>query len=96
MVCKLRMFRLQNSVLQIQYNYFRKYFRGTHISKVFLGGSVVKNSLANAGDSGLISGSGRFPRVGDGNPSSIFAWKISWTEKPGRLQLMESQRVGHG
>ena len=62
----------------------------------FLGGSVVKNSLANAGDSGLISGSGRFPRVGDGNPSSIFAWKISWTEKPGRLQLMESQRVGHG
>ena len=27
--------------------------------------------------------------------SSIPAGKISWTEKPGRLQSMESQRVGH-
>ena len=27
--------------------------------------------------------------------SSILAWKIPWTEEPGRLQFMESQRVGH-
>ena len=27
--------------------------------------------------------------------SSILAWKIPWTEKPGRLRSMESQRVGH-
>ena len=27
--------------------------------------------------------------------SSILAWRIPWTEKPGRLQSMESQRVGH-
>ena len=27
--------------------------------------------------------------------SSIPAWKIPWTEEPGRLQSMESQRVGH-
>ena len=27
--------------------------------------------------------------------SSILAWKISWTEKPGKLQSMGSQRVGH-
>jgi len=27
--------------------------------------------------------------------SSIFAWKIPWTEEPGRLQSMGSQRVGH-
>ena len=27
--------------------------------------------------------------------SSTLAWKIPWTEKPGRLQSMESQRVGH-
>ena len=27
--------------------------------------------------------------------SSIFAWKIPWTEKPGGLQSMGSQRVGH-
>ena len=24
----------------------------------------------------------------------IIAWKIPWTEKPGRLQFMRSQRVG--
>ena len=27
--------------------------------------------------------------------SSILAWKILWTEEPGRLQSMGSQRVGH-
>ena len=27
--------------------------------------------------------------------SSILAWKISWTEEPGRLQSMGSQRVRH-
>ena len=27
--------------------------------------------------------------------SSILAWKIPWTEELGRLQSMESQRVGH-
>ena len=27
--------------------------------------------------------------------SSILAWKIPWTEKPGGLQSMGSQRVGH-
>ena len=27
--------------------------------------------------------------------SSILAWKIPWTKKPGRLQAMGSQRVGH-
>ena len=27
--------------------------------------------------------------------SSILAWRIPWTEKPGRLQSMELQRVGH-
>ena len=27
--------------------------------------------------------------------SSILAWRIPWTEKPGRLQSIGSQRVGH-
>ena len=27
--------------------------------------------------------------------SSILAWRIPWTEEPGRLQSMKSQRVGH-
>ena len=29
-----------------------------------------------------------------GTHSSILAWKIPWTEEPGRLQSMGSQRVG--
>ena len=27
--------------------------------------------------------------------SNILAWKIPWTEEPGRLQLIGSQRVRH-
>ena len=32
---------------------------------------------------------------GMGTHSSVIAWRIPWTEKPGRLQSMGSQRVGH-
>ena len=35
---------------------------------VFLGGSEVKVSASNAGDLGLILGSGRSPGEGNGNP----------------------------
>ena len=56
---------------------------------------MVKNPLAKAGDTGSIPGSGRYPGVGGGNPLQYSCWKISWTEEPGRLQSMESQRVGH-
>ena len=27
--------------------------------------------------------------------TSILSWRISWTEEPGRLQSMGSQRAGH-
>ena len=27
--------------------------------------------------------------------SSLLAWEIPWTEEPGRLQSMGSQRAGH-
>ena len=27
--------------------------------------------------------------------SSVLAWRILWTEEPGQLQSMGSQRVGH-
>ena len=29
------------------------------------------------------------------NHSSTVAWKIPWTEEPGRVKSMRSQRVGH-
>ena len=51
---------------------------------------MVKNAPADAGDIryvGLIPGSGRSPGAGQGN-SSILAWRIPWTEEPGRLQSM--------
>ena len=38
----------------------------------FPGGSVVKNLPTNAGDLGSISGSGRFPGEGNGNPLQYF------------------------
>ena len=39
-----------------------------YISPGFLAGSLVKNPLANAGDSGLTSGLVRAPGEGNGNP----------------------------
>ena len=59
---------------------------------------VVKNLPSIAGDTkdlDLTSGSWRSPREGYGNPLQTLAWRIPWTEKPGGLQSMESQRVGH-
>ena len=35
------------------------------------------------------------PEKGMATQSSILAWRISWTEEPGGLQSMGSQRVGH-
>ena len=49
---------------------------------------MVKNppaSVGDARDAGLIPGSGRSARVGNDTYSSILAWKILWTEEPGRL-----------
>ena len=57
----------------------------------FRSGSVVKNSLANAGDVGSIPGSKKSPGEGNGNPFSILAWEIPRTEAPGRLQSMGVQ-----
>ena len=56
---------------------------------------MVEKPPANAGDVG--------PSLGGEDPlekemttnSSILAWEIPWTEKPGGLQSMGSQRVGH-
>ena len=50
---------------------------------------------ANPGDMGLILGLGRSPGEGNSNPLQYFCWEISWTEEPGRLQSMGSQRVIH-
>ena len=60
----------------------------------FPGGSDSKASVYNAGDPGSILG-GEDPLEKEmATHSSTLAWKILW-EKPGRLQSMGSQRVGH-
>ena len=64
-------------------------------SKGFPGAQMVKNPLCNAGNPSLIPGLGRSPEKEMANHSSILAWRILWTEKPGGLQSMGSQRVGH-
>ena len=61
----------------------------------FPGGSDGKESVCNAGDMGSIPRSGRSPGEETGNPPSILAWKISWTDETGGLQSMGSQRVRH-
>ena len=59
---------------------------------------VVKNPPVNSGD---IRDVGSTPgwedslKEGMATHSSILAWRIPWTEEPGRLQPIASQRVGH-
>ena len=52
-----------------------------------------KEPACNAGDLASIPGLGRSPGERNGNPLSILACKIPWTEEPGRMQSMGSQRI---
>ena len=60
-----------------------------------------KESACNAGDLGSIPGSGKslgeenaFPSFLPSTPVFL-AWRTPWIEKPGRLQSIGSQKVGH-
>ena len=55
---------------------------------------VVKNPPAKAGDLRDV-GSVKIPWRRHGYHSSVLAWRISRTEKPGRLQSMGWQEVRH-
>ena len=54
--------------------------------EVFPGGLEAKESACNAGEQGSIPGSGRSPGEGMATHSSIFVWRILWTDQPGGLQ----------
>ena len=69
------------------YLHRRNWFRG--LPKWLIG----KEYAYNAGDAGSISGLGRPLEKDIATHSSILAWEIPWTEEPGRLQSMGSQRV---
>ena len=59
----------------------------------FSGGSDGEESACNTGDLGLIPGLGNPLDEGMVIHSSILAQRIPWTEEPGGLQSMRSQRV---
>ena len=60
-----------------------------------LGGSDGKESACSAGDPASVFGSEDPLAKWMATHSSIFAWRIPWTEEPGRLQPLGLQRVGH-
>ena len=61
---------------------------------VFPGGSDSKEFICNAGDVGSIPGSEVSLEKRMATHSSTLAWRIPWTEEPGVLQFMGSERVG--
>ena len=65
-----------------------------HFSNKFPGGSDSKASACNAGDPGSIPGSGRSLEKEMATHSGTLAWRIPWTEDPGRLQSTGLQRSG--
>ena len=71
-----------------------KYFNaGCNVLRGFPGGSVVKNLLAKAGDSGSVSGLGRSHGEGNGNPLQYpLLGNPCMTEEPGGLQSTGSQK----
>ena len=66
--------------------YFLPYFVFSILG--FPGGSDSKESACNTRDLDSVPGSGRSPEEGNGYPLHIVAWRIPWTEEPGRIQPM--------
>ena len=78
---------LNGEILSFDLFHFVMLFQILPFGWGFAGSSMVKNLPANAGDEGLILGSGRYPGEGNGKCPNI-AWEIPWTEEPGGLQSM--------
>ena len=69
----------------------------TWCSQIYIHGVPCGLVGRDATDQGLIPGSGTSPGEGTSYHASILAWRIPWTEEPGRLiQSIGLQRVGHG
>ena len=62
----------------------------SYVRQGFPGRSDGKESTGKAGDPGVIS-----LEEGNGYPLNVLAWRIPWTDEPGGLQAMRSQRVRH-
>ena len=88
---KLDLFDLKSSQFFLHPSNSQKLV-GMH--KGFPGGSISKESVYNAEDLGSNPGSGS-PGEGTGYPLQYSCLENSMDREPGRLQSMESQRVGH-
>ena len=79
----------QISSATLKTSYHKKISRGCP------SGSDCEESTCNAGDPGLIPGSGRSPGEANATYSSILAWRKPRTEEPGGLQSTGLQGVKH-
>ena len=61
----------------------------------WLSGKESACNTGDSGDTGLILDQKDTLMEGIATHSSILAWRIPWTEEPGRLRSMGSQRVKH-
>ena len=67
----------------------------TQLPQGFPGGSDGKEPASTEEDPVVIPGSEDPLEEGMATHSSILAWRIPWTEEPGGLESMRSQRVRH-
>ena len=63
--------------------------------RCFPGGKESACSAGDSGDMGWIHRPGSSPGEGMATHSSILAWGIPWTEEPGGLKSVGSQRGRH-
>ena len=89
------MFR-EKQILYIVDVFFESFtFLSHELEKASQEALVVKNLPANAGDEDLILGEEDTLEEGVATHSSILAWTVPWTEKPGGLQSTGFQRTRH-
>ena len=77
---------------------FHSILSGRWMPKLKFVEHVGKESACRARDTrdtGLIPDLEKSPREGYSKPLQILAWRILWTEDPGRLQSVGSLRVSH-
>ena len=96
MICKIKNEALHEGNLKYCLFWKSNFSKPTHFDQIWLiiGVSqvtlMVKNPPANVRDAGQEDPL----KEGIATHSSILAWRILWTEEPGRLQSMGLQRVG--
>ena len=75
----------QRRIFIFQYKYALCKYLENKLDMGFPGGSDGKKSVCNVENPGSIPGSGWSHGEWNGHHSSILAWRIPWTEEPGRL-----------